>query len=807
MTSDEKIIAALNLDLVQFNKLIEQGTNFSKILKMNLRELSQIKVGKDGLIGWNDAQEKNNEKLKTGAQLMKDYYREQRIQDRTMREASQAAIGFTLGIAALASANGEASATTKKVTNTILTGITAMQGAEFTAYAIGTATRSYTGAIGQASAYLTKHAGIIGAVVGVGTALIALFQNINAEAKKAAEEGLNDFEKRLRGLSPIERTISISVIGAEKEQAKKDIEELQKQGKAAAKKYGIESSEAKDLLRRVGLRQEELDYLEELYDNAKNINKEENVKAKLIERNNKILLASSEGVNKLKAQVEIYNAEIAKGNEYNKEGKRYVDLKSEAEKQIAKHQQTSNETAKDTISLLQSHYTSGKLTTAEYIKQLTAQRNLLTDTKEQEKIDSEILKIKKQQAEQQIAIQLAVKTAQVQFEKEMQNIRLQGEEQYLQSVAKTESEKLQIQKTIALERIHIEEEAQNKILDAQIEAVRKRLKQKGLGDLEKNQLQADLQGLIVSKGKNASTANANRNNVNQSYNQGVDALSKSLDASLGENDNTAIARMMSAKQLTESISSEEWKLVDIEKEILTTKDIMRKEELASERASSLEKIGIWKQELSAREAMTASLIQNGFAMYDANKSLSENMAGIARDMIKQALSIAVADSLKSVFATIPFPFNLVAAPTAGAAVAALFEKLIPKFGDGTKATKATLGIFGEAGPELLMPEKKFYQIAREEIVPSILSMAKRELVNSYAARSGGSTAQSAGIDIAPLLAELKQNRQEMRNVVSAIKQMPPSEVYLNNAIVFEKELKKTLPEAQRYVKKKYPDGV
>jgi hypothetical protein len=130
---------------------------------------------------------------------------------------------------------------------------------------------------------------------------------------------------------------------------------------------------------------------------------------------------------------------------------------------------------------------------------------------------------------------------------------------------------------------------------------------------------------------------------------------------------------------------------------------------------------------------------------------------------------------------------------------------VPKFAKGGKLTNPSYRLAGEAGPEFYMPEKDFYDIAREEIIPRMLDLAKRDLVRSTTVINN-STLTNTSLSLASVQNELILLRKEFSSVVDAIKNLPAPEVILDNPIDFEKALQKTYPTVQREFKKKYPDS-
>jgi hypothetical protein len=115
-----------------------------------------------------------NAGLQDGEQLLKNFYREQRVQDRTMREATQALTGFTVGMSGLLMSGDNTNAVIKQFNTTILSSVTAMQGAEFASTSLGIAGRNLGGRLGIVAQSLMANAGYISALVGGTTATIGL---------------------------------------------------------------------------------------------------------------------------------------------------------------------------------------------------------------------------------------------------------------------------------------------------------------------------------------------------------------------------------------------------------------------------------------------------------------------------------------------------------------------------------------------------------------------------------------------------------------------------------------------------------
>ncbi|MBW7887457.1 MAG: hypothetical protein H3C35_03725 [Bacteroidetes bacterium] len=202
MAKQKVEIGQLSVDYQELQGQLKTAETLVKTLKSNLRDLSNVKIDKNGQVvggfrALNTELDVTNKQMKAGKDLFRDFYKEQRIQDRTTREATQAVVGFTVGLATLINTGGESNKTVERLTHSLLAGVTAAQGAEFSFTAIGIAGRNLGGSLGKVATFLSQNAGWMGAIVGVGVGLVTLFRQSNEEAKKAAEEGLKKYNEML----------------------------------------------------------------------------------------------------------------------------------------------------------------------------------------------------------------------------------------------------------------------------------------------------------------------------------------------------------------------------------------------------------------------------------------------------------------------------------------------------------------------------------------------------------------------------------------------------------------------------------
>jgi TP901 family phage tail tape measure protein len=123
-----------------------------------------------------------------------------------------------------------------------------------------------------------------------------------------------------------------------------------------------------------------------------------------------------------------------------------------------------------------------------------------------------------------------------------------------------------------------------------------------------------------------------------------------------------------------------------------------------------------KETEKVMQRLSSTMINSFRATADASDQSSKQMItsakNAAREEIKTALAVSVANEMKSIFATVPFPFNLALAAGAGSIVGSLFAKVIPAFAEGGLVSGATLGLIGEGrgtsmnNPEVVAPLDK-----------------------------------------------------------------------------------------------------
>lgn len=128
-----------------------------------------------------------------------------------------------------------------------------------------------------------------------------------------------------------------------------------------------------------------------------------------------------------------------------------------------------------------------------------------------------------------------------------------------------------------------------------------------------------------------------------------------------------------------------------------------------------------KQQKAAAQAQIALLRKQIQAEKDKSNALKQGAiaaANAARKEIKANIAAGISSALKQALASVPFPFNIIAATGAGAAAGALFESAIPKFARGGAVFGKTLAVVGDnpnahKDPELIAPKSIFAKVVRD----------------------------------------------------------------------------------------------
>jgi TP901 family phage tail tape measure protein len=131
---------------------------------------------------------------------------------------------------------------------------------------------------------------------------------------------------------------------------------------------------------------------------------------------------------------------------------------------------------------------------------------------------------------------------------------------------------------------------------------------------------------------------------------------------------------------------------------------MQKKVSKQKAASDAESKKTDEEKQQAKESYIETTLQAGAAAVESaenEKEAIKNVITTIREAIKQRIMQAIAEAIAGALATVPFPFNIILATTAGAAASALFDQVVPGFKDGTENAPRGWKLVGEEGPELI----------------------------------------------------------------------------------------------------------
>ena len=107
---------------------------------------------------------------------------------------------------------------------------------------------------------------------------------------------------------------------------------------------------------------------------------------------------------------------------------------------------------------------------------------------------------------------------------------------------------------------------------------------------------------------------------------------------------------------------------------------------------------------------------------------ADSVGDAVRIMLKQQLALMLANYLRSVFTTVPFPANIILAGVGAATVSALFDKVVPKFQYGGVAPGGA-ALVGEAGAEMAFLPRGTRVISHRETKEILSSPDMAEVVS------------------------------------------------------------------------------
>lgn len=364
-----------------------------------------------------ESHDEHTRKVQDGEKALRQFWREQKFQDRVSRDAREALLGATGAVATFAVGNTSASRAVKQFDEALLSGLAAQNQMEFALFSIGQVGSKLPGTFGAISTSIGAMAGPIAITIGIGALLINFFQQSNEEAKKAAEEGLRQYREELGKLSEPQRLQLATNLKTEIEKVKAQLAELELARRAISapspETGAVETSralKAEEVELKRALEQR-LGILEEIQTATRVDLEMEKMKLTLQRESdtvlNNVLTTVQEqdiAVKRLRTEIET-RVDLEKQTALTVEQIRArTDELNRIERERAENLKSSLDLAKDLVGLRETDLQLGRTNIDSVISALVAQRALTTDKKEQADIDLKILQLQQQQAADAVAI-------------------------------------------------------------------------------------------------------------------------------------------------------------------------------------------------------------------------------------------------------------------------------------------------------------------------------------------------------------------------------------------------------------------
>lgn len=338
-----KLVTEMALKDEAFRESLKRLEALAQITKSSLQDLSSISIDPEGNIVLRKKNlEDHRKELTEGEKAFKGYIAEQRLQDRAFKEGTNTILGITTALTLLTQGNDANSDSVKRIERSLLSTVVALNTFEFAMFSVNQLGNKLGGTIGTMISRLAGMAGPIGIVVGVGAGLISFFQETNEQAKKAADEGLTEFGNKLKELDFGERAVFINQVAKALANARKELEGYQDVAIDEDKARSMDGRQRIEYQIKINKLNE--DNRKTLSDNVKYYEqalekaKEANAAAAIFERAQREVLSiqakSDVQLVSINAKLELLNQQKKQGMEFDENGRRIVDeiLRLESER-------------------------------------------------------------------------------------------------------------------------------------------------------------------------------------------------------------------------------------------------------------------------------------------------------------------------------------------------------------------------------------------------------------------------------------------------------------------------------------------
>ena len=351
--------SALDLSLDLSNKKIKD------LISTEQLSGKELQVSGQGLDEAAAKGKKHAEAVSDGEKAVRGFRSEQRLQDYVVRQSRDSLLGITSVLALVTSGHGSATLATKRLEDSLVTGIGASEQMEFALFGLGQASNRVGGGVGVLISKIAGLAGPIAIAVGVGAALVAFFKQANEESRKAAEEGINSFVESLGGLGPSRYEDMLARTKAVIEKTKAEIAANQRivETEAGVQTVTIDVALGKKLTERLSM----LEEIKTKLDDQVKKYKEQYEVAKLISQS---LDYHKNELQAIDAQLAQLNDLRAKGILVDKDGMQVADLILHLEERKRDLLKSQLDQAKDNVALAEQQLALGQITVEQYLQQL-----------------------------------------------------------------------------------------------------------------------------------------------------------------------------------------------------------------------------------------------------------------------------------------------------------------------------------------------------------------------------------------------------------------------------------------------------
>ena len=283
-----------------------------------------------------------------------------------------------------------------------------------------------------------------------------------------------------------------------------------------------------------------------------------------------------------------------------------------------------------------------------------------------------------------------------------------------------EEERLEAADRAIAIRQNIRDEEQ-KLLDLQIQELELR---QSLNDTSREE-ELQLQRLIAQRESVAASAERELGRVLTQRASIVNSIDKETEK-----------EREAAEEKREIVEDLTGSIFELEEQLSDARVAFRKAVTDAEREAAKERIEALEQQIEtlqgveqAEKKVTEERKRGNIDAAAGAKNLEEAKRGV----LNQLFSEIVLEAIKSAFRNVPFPFNLVAAGTAGVGARQVISHLVPGFADGVTNFRGGTALVGERGPELVNLPKGSNVITNEntqDLLSQSIPTQKNDLISA-----------------------------------------------------------------------------